>query len=120
MEQAQQEGVVLLEAGLKGRITFRNFRAPGRYHGWRRQWFSGSIVLTRQHLLAFAYSKPLIAVAWSDRKTRRLKCEVEGQEKLSLQYDASVFNEDWSGIVTILYSTPMAQEIARQIRKLAR
>ena len=120
MEQIQAEGVVLMEEGIGGSITFRNFRAPGRRHGFKKSWFSGSIVLTHQHLLAFAFSRPVIGVAWNYRKISRLKCVARDRKTLSISYDASVFNDDWSGDVEVRYSTPTAQIIARNIRKLSR
>ncbi len=120
MEQIQKEGVVLLEQGLGGSITFRNFRAPGRRYGWKRRWFSGSIVLTNQHLLAFAFSKPVIGIAWSDRKIRRLKTVVQDNNTLSIKYDAADFNKDWSGEMELRYTTPLAISISQKIRKLSR
>ena len=42
----QAEGIVLFDEGIGGALTLRNFRAPGRYSGWRRSWFMGSVVLT--------------------------------------------------------------------------
>ena len=30
----ESEGIVVLEEGLRGSVTLRNFRAPGRYHSY--------------------------------------------------------------------------------------
>jgi hypothetical protein len=29
------EGIILLDEGIGGSITFKKFRAPGRYHSWK-------------------------------------------------------------------------------------
>jgi hypothetical protein len=47
MFQLQSEGIVLLDEGVKASVTYRNFSAPGKRFGWRRQWFAGSIAMTR-------------------------------------------------------------------------
>lgn len=82
VNQIRIEGVVLSDEGIAGSIIFRNIRSPGRYSGWRRSWFSGSIALTRKHFLAFSYSKPIIGVSWDDPKIKELKCSVKGKHTL--------------------------------------
>ena len=96
------------DEGIAGSVTFRNFRAPGRYHRWRRTWFSGSIVLTREHFLAFQYSKPIIGVPWKDERMNALRCSLEDENTLCVGFDASTFHDDWSGDVEVRFSTPMA------------
>ena len=80
--QIQKEGVILLDEGIGGSVTFKRFRAPGKYDGWRRIWFSGSVVLTRDHFLAFKYSQPIIGVAWIDKKLKELDVRLEKEYTL--------------------------------------
>ncbi len=49
----QSEGILLLDEGIAGSVTYLDFRAPGRRSNWRRQWFTGAIALTRVRLIAF-------------------------------------------------------------------
>ena len=72
--QINREGIVLQEEGIGGSVTFKKFRAPGKYYGWRKNWFSGSIVLTKKHFLAFQVNKPIIGVAWDNEKINCLNC----------------------------------------------
>ncbi len=58
----EEEGIVLIDEGISGSVVFRNFRAPGRRHGYCKKWFIGSIVLTRKHILTFQFSKQIIGV----------------------------------------------------------
>ncbi len=113
--QIRREGVVLQDEGIGGSVTFRRFRAPGRYHGWKRSWFSGSIVLTRRHFLAFQYSKPIIGIAWGEEKLQQLDVRVEGEDTLCVGFEASAFQEDASGEIEVRFSTPLARELLRQI-----
>jgi hypothetical protein len=115
--QIHKEGVVLSDEGIAGSVTFRNFRAPGRYSSWRRNWFSGSIVLTRKHFLAFSWSKPIIGVAWDDQRIKALNCSLEKKQILYIAFDASTFNEDWSGDVEIRFSTRLARSFLEAIKR---
>ena len=117
LDQIEREGVVLEEEGIGGSITFLKFRAPGRYNGWKRKWFSGSIVLTREHFLAFSFSKPVIGGAWNHEKIGALKCSVPSENKLLVEFDASTFNEDWAGQIELRFSTSMAAQFLETIEQ---
>ena len=117
VSQIRIEGVVLSDEGIPGSITFRNFRSPGRYSGWRRSWFSGSIALTRKHFLAFSYAKPIIGVSWDHPKIKELKCSVKGKNTLCVEFDASTFNAEQSGRIEIRFSTLKARKFLDQIKR---
>ncbi len=117
IDQIQMEGIVLQDEGIGGSVTFKRFRAPGRYHGWRRNWFSGSVVLTREHFLAFRYSRPVIGVSWGDEKMSKLDVRLESKNTLFVGFEASTFQEEASGDIEVRLSTPLAQEILKQIER---
>ncbi len=119
-EQIEREGVVLRDEGIRGSVTFRRYRAPGRYHGWKRSGFSGSLVLTRRHFLAFKYSRPIIGVAWDDERFAALDVRLENDETMCVSFEASVFQENASGDVEVRLSTPLARDASRQIARLRR
>ena len=116
--QINREGIVLQEEGIGGSVTFKKIRAPGKYHGWRRNWFSGSIVLTREHFLAFQFTKPIIGVSWNHEKINCLNCFLENENTLCVEFDAGNFNENWSGDVTVKFSTPLARLFLENIEQL--
>ncbi len=118
LRQIQKEGVILQDEGIGGSITLRKFRAPGRYHGWRRTWFSGSIVLTQEHFLAFQYSKPVIGVGWDDDELKQLDCALEDGHTLCVGFDASTFNDDWSGSIQVSFATPLARLFLETIEQM--
>jgi len=120
VDQIQKEGLVLQDEGIGGSLTFKRFRAPGKYYAWRRSWFSGSVVLTQEHFLAFRYSQPIIGVSWCDKKFKELSVRLEDENTLCVGFEASTFQEDASGEVEVRLSTTLAPELLRQIEKSER
>ncbi len=120
LSNIQREGVVLKEEGIGGSVTYKKFRAPGKYYGWKRSWFSGSIVLTREHFLAFKYSQPIIGLPWNHDKINQLNCYLDNENILTVEFDASAFNKDWSGHITVRFSTPLARSFLETIERMKR
>ena len=118
LSQIQREGIVLKDEGIGGSVTYRKFREPGRYYGWKRSWFSGSIVLTRQHFLAFKYGETLIGLAWNEPQINELNCYLEQENTLVVEFDASAFNKDRSGQIKVRFSTPLARSFLDNIQRL--
>ena len=104
----ESEGVPLSDEGIKGTVTYRNFRAPGRYSKWKRQWYSASIILTKARLLAFRHSSQIIDVPLADERFRRLQFSLEDESNLLIAFDASLFHNDWSGTIEYRFKTPRA------------
>lgn len=111
----RQEGIVLQDEGIGGSVTFKKFRAPGKRFNWRRNWFSGSVVLTRKHFLAFGFSKPLIGLALDDEKFKQLKVSIENGATLCVAFEASTFHDDASGGLEVRLSTPLARDFFERI-----
>ncbi len=117
--QIHKEGIVLQDEGIGGSVTLRKFRAPGKRFSWKRSWFSGSIVLTQEHFLAFRYSSPIIGVSWDDDRIKSLNCFLENENTLCVEFDASTFREDWSGDIEVRFSTSLAQAFLEKIEQNA-
>jgi len=111
------EGILLSDEGIKGSVTYRNFRAPGRYSNWKRQWYTASIILTKTRLLAFQYSNPIIDVPLTDERFRRLQFSLENETTLLIAFDASLFHNDWSGTIEYRFKTPHAQAFFDRLRE---
>ena len=104
----EQEGIVLMDEGIRGSVTFKKFRAPGRRYSWRRKWFSGSIVFTEKRFLAFTYFNPIINVPFDHPSINELECSLQDEQKFCVGFDVSKFHEGWSGTIECLFSTPNA------------
>lgn len=113
----ESEGIILEDEGLKGSITFREYRAPGKYFLWKRVWFIGSIVLTQNRLTAYAYSKTLLNVPLQDSRIKKLNLSVEKNEKLLIAFSASEFNPEQSGQIEYRFNTPLAEKLIESLRE---
>jgi hypothetical protein len=115
----ESEGVLLSDEGIKGSVTYRNFRSPQRYAKWKRQWYTASIILTNTRLLAFSYSNQIIDVPLTDARFRRLNFTLEDENSLLIAFDASLFHDDWSGTIEYRFQTPQAQAFLDKLQKRA-
>ena len=120
VSQIEKEGILLQDEGIGGSITFRNFKGPGRRHGWKRTWFTGSIVLTKETFLAFNFSNPVIGISWADDKLNELTCSLENEDVLCVKYDASAFNDEWEGNIEVRFRTQLATQILEVIEGISK
>jgi len=105
----QSEGILLLDEGIAASVTYLDFRAPGKYSNWRRQWFPGAIALTQVRLVALQYSNMAINVPVTDERMRSLRFSVEEQTTLVIAFDPALFHNDWSGTMEYRFRTSQAQ-----------
>lgn len=95
--ELEREGVILQDEGLKASQTWVNFRAPGRFSAWKRQWFVGSLTLTWSRLLGLRGSRAVIDVPLTDSRLREMQFSVESAEILLVALDASLFQRTGPG-----------------------
>lgn len=113
----QPEGIVLFEEDVKGSMTFRNFRSPGRYSSWRKVLITSLIALTKTRLLALKGSSPIIDVPLTDERLRRMKFSLEGEKTLLVAFDASLFQPEWSGEIEYRFKTSQAERFLELLPK---
>jgi hypothetical protein len=112
----QAEGIVLLEEGLRGSVTLRKYRAPGRFHSYKSSILAGSLALTEQRFAAFAFSKPLINIPLHDDRLHALEMSVPRDGVLEITFDPSVFDLQASGSVEYRYHTVNALTYLERVR----
>ncbi len=115
--QLQPEGIVLFEEDVKGSMTFRNFRSPGRYYSWRKVLITSLIALTKMRLLALKGSSPIINVPFTDERLREMKFSLEGEKTLLVAFDANLFQPEWSGEIEYRFKTSQAQRFLESLPK---
>ncbi len=115
----REEGLVLMEEGISGWVTYRNFRAPGKRSLYRASWFVGSLVVTQERFAAFTFSKPIVNIPLKAEALEKLRCELEGNARLLVAFEAAAFDDDASGKVECRFSTPKAHLFVDQIRARA-
>ena len=116
-DRLRMEGVVLSDEGVPGSVTYRDFRAPGRYSSWRKQAFIGSVVVTNIRLVCLMQSRFAVDVPFTDERIRGLQISRE-RDRLLITFDASLFHDDWSGTIEYSYRTSQAAEILKWIHDL--
>ncbi|MBT3376599.1 MAG: hypothetical protein HN742_01665 [Lentisphaerae bacterium] len=112
----EREGIVVSDEGIRGTITLRKFRAPGRYHWYKKAGFAGSVVVTEARFAAFSFSRPVINVPLSDERLSQLDISVPSEGVLHVSFDAAAFHDDWSGSVECRFRTPHAQTFLEKVQ----
>jgi hypothetical protein len=85
---------------LRGSITYRHYRAPGERSNWRKEAIHAALVVTHQRLGVFLLSRPIVNVAFDDPRFASLDLRVE-EARLAIDADASTFNPQASGQITV-------------------
>ena len=106
------EGIVLIDEGIGGSITLKNFTAPGRRHSLKWSWFTGSLVLTEKTFAAFGFIRPLVYVPLAHERFSELDYSVIDDNTLFITFDPSAFDERSSGAIEIRFKTPKARLFA--------
>jgi hypothetical protein len=111
----QAEGVQVVDEGISGAIRYDRFRAPGKRYHHKVQWFTGSLIITRQRFAAFAFTRPVINIPLDREHVSRLEYHLEAADRLLVRYHAADFNPGWSGEIELRFSTPHALEFYKQL-----
>jgi hypothetical protein len=116
-DRLRMEGIMVADEGISGSVTYRDFRAPGRYSSWRKQAFIGSVVVTNIRLVALMSSRFAVDVPFTDQRIRQLQISRE-RDRLVIAFDASLFHDDWSGLIEYRFRTAQAADIIKWIHDL--
>ena len=112
------EGIVVFDEGVPGSVTYRDFRAPGKYFSWKKQAFVGSVVVTNNRLVALMYSSFAVNVPFTDERIRQLQISVEG-DRLLIAFDPKLFHDNWSGTIEYRFRTPQTADMIKWIHDLS-
>jgi hypothetical protein len=110
------EGLLLLEEGLPGSITRRNWRTPGEYASWEKAPTSGAIVVTRQRLAVCMGQRvsKYVDMPLTHPLRQHLEVVAESQDRILFAWEASVFDKTntRSGREELRLRTDQAERIA--------
>jgi hypothetical protein len=115
--QLNNEFTLILDEGSKGSVTHLDFRSPQRYANWKRQWFTGSILLTEARLVALRFSQIIVDVAYLDERIKQMNFSVDGAGELLISFDASLFRQDWSGRIEYRFQTAFSQAVLDRLQE---
>lgn len=111
----EAEGILLRDEGIRVTVTYRDVRGPARHFSRRRQWFTGSIVVTRVRIAAFALRRPLLNLPLDDERMRRVTWTVTDGGDLQAVFDASLAGSGWSGSIEYRFGTALAAAFAGRL-----
>ena len=110
------EGLLFLEEGLAGSVTYRNFRAPGEHAKWRKEVVAGAIALTgRRRLVVWAGRFKHIDVPLDHPLWATIEVSSPRPDRLRFAYDADVTGAPRSGRVEVSLRTPQAAQVLQFI-----
>ena|SRR5215831_3754921 len=119
--QLQTEGVTLLDESVKGSVTYRDFKAPGKREVWRRQWYVASLALTKVRLLALRGNNKIIDVPLADERLCAMRFSLEKSGAVfCVAFDAGLFHDDWSGTIEYRFRSQEAQHFLELLPRRAR
>lgn len=111
----ESEGIIVFDEGVRGSVTYRDFRAPGKRFSWRKVAFSGSIALTKNRLLGLQYGNPAINIPLDDARLHQMQFSVEGGDTLLVAFNANLFHNDWSGKIEYRFRTLEARALLENL-----
>jgi hypothetical protein len=111
------EGVMALDEGLPGSITYRDYRAPGRRSSYRKEAVTGAIAVTGQRLVVWAGRGKQIDVPLIHPSRALIDVGLDGPDRISFGYDAGRFSDSRCGTVEIRLRTPKAGHIAELVAR---
>ena len=115
--QLRVEGILISDEGIKGSVTYLNFRSPVRYANWKRQWYTASIALTETRLVGLRFSQLIVNVPLADERIRKMNCSLEASGTFLVAFDASLFHQDWSGKIEYRFRTDYVQALQDKLRE---
>ena len=100
------EGIMALDQGLPGSITYRNYRAPRQYSSYRKEAMNGAIAVTGQRLVVWAARSKQIDVPLVHPSRALIDVQQVAADRIGFSYDAAKFSDQRSGTVEIRLRTP--------------
>jgi hypothetical protein len=121
--ELEEEGLLLLEEGLRATLRYRRFKTPGRYHHGKVTPQRVALAISEQRLVVYGSSgsAKLIDSAFASSNWDKVDIEVvEGRLEITVDYDRDD-DPKVSGAILIRIHTPNADAIVREARaRLAR
>jgi hypothetical protein len=107
------EGIVVLEEGLVGSVTYRHYRAPNRRANWRKEAAAGSIAITGRRLLVWAGRMRHIDVPLDHPIRSTIEVTLDGADRACFAYDAGATDPARSGRVEVRLRTAAAARVVQ-------
>jgi hypothetical protein len=114
--ELEAEGVEILEDGVRGTVTWRQYRAPHRYSSFRKKGVYVAIALTARRLLVQRTGGKEIDVPLDHPGFLAIEASLDEPDRLCLAFDPGAFDPEASGRIEVRMSTPQAGRLLERIR----
>jgi hypothetical protein len=112
------EGVEVLEEGLSGSVTFRDYSAPGRRYSLRKVAVNGAIALTTRRLVVWYGRHKEVDIPVDHALLGALSAALDEPDRLRLSYSAQAFHRERSGTVELRFTTSRAAWLVERLTAL--
>jgi hypothetical protein len=112
------EGVEVLEEGLSGSVTFRNYRARTRHYSLRKEAVNGAIALTTRRIVVWCRRHKEVDIPVDHALLGALSATLDKPERIRLSYSAQAFHGDRSGTVELRFTTSRAAWLVERLTAL--
>jgi hypothetical protein len=116
--QLDAEGAEILEDGLRGTVTWRDYRAPHRYSSFRKKGVYVAIALTARRLLVQRTGGKEIDVPFEHPGFAAIEASLDEPDRLCIAFDPGAFDPRASGRIELRLSTPQAGRILERLQML--
>ncbi len=104
----EQEGMVVCDEGIGGRLVTKHVDGPGKRYRNRTEGFSGCLVITKERVVCYTYGKRQINISIEDPKIANLYVDTPDKNSLWLSFESSSFREGWDGVIEFRFNTDKA------------
>jgi hypothetical protein len=111
----QHEGLVFLQEGLVGSVTYVNYRGPDHRNGSGNLATLGAIAVTRRRLVVWTGRSKHVDIPHGHPLRSVVEVSSDGSDHVRIDYDAGAFHPSRSGHVTLRLRTENAASIVRAV-----
>lgn len=114
----ENEGLVFAEEKVRITVVYHRLKAPGRNNRHKRETVWGSLAISKERLVGYAFKKRIIHLPFHSREASCVKFSCVNQKVLIIAFDPALFNPKQSGSMEIRYHFSRALEAYKIIMDL--
>ncbi len=115
LSELKNENIIASDEGIRSTITYKNFRAPGRYSNWKRRWLTGAPAVTEKRLILQQFSTPAVDILFTDERFQQIEISAETGDCLLFAFHPALFLENSSGEIELRFHTGQAPVSANRL-----
>ncbi len=114
----EAEGIVYLDEGIRGKVYFRNYKAPGKHFVRKTSVFAGSVIITKKRFIAYSFSTRIADFPLKKQFIKKAQFKETSRGLLQLAFNAEDFNSNSSGRVEFSFKTSDTTSVLNKIKKI--